>query len=100
MREFTAMIVAEVRKYSLEQISQRLSEGRVYREIFVELYGTLVKAKEMPAMEELPQIEKQRLWNLAKKYSGDKKRRMDMCKGIYLLEQITEMKVTEIEKIK
>lgn len=55
-----------------------------------ESYTILTGSKELDPIENLSQEEKLRLWDIALTYEGNKKKRILICRAVYLLNRITE----------
>lgn len=88
MRELIPFVVGEVEKHSLEELHYKIGAGDIgiYRGIFAIVYQTFVNANEMTRLEDLPQQEKERIWNKAKELSAVD--RIKVSKAIYLIEQL------------
>jgi hypothetical protein len=55
-----------------------------------ESYQILVRKKEITPIEALPKEEKARLWNIAKGYEVSEEHRINICRSVYVLEEITK----------
>lgn len=56
----------------------------------IENYNRLVKENEIPKLEDLAEDHKLALWEKSKQVSGEKFKRILICKAIYLLDVLTK----------
>jgi hypothetical protein len=100
MKELTPISVNLVRSYREGKCSLKFLIVDCYgiRSIFLSLYNTMHRRKEIPPMEKLPVEHKQRLWDLINSTSSEKSTydKIISCKCLYLIEQFINEKITQL----
>ena len=78
-----------------EKIKAFVQKEWIPLEVLRMAYDSMTNSGEITAIEQLPEPEKERLRVIIRKWgTGDKANRMTQAKAIYLIEQLTEKKIT------